>query len=226
MTISYIYLNSTSPRRIEIMKRLMVILDEKDYIFRTNTPIFKEDLDKSKFSNSEEYVRENCALKTCRETIKKCVAEARELQNGDDNFQVVILSADTILTDKNKKKILEKPRDRKHNFIMLEEQIMEESMLCITAVNLVKYDLNEKTKELQCLGRDEYVTTTELIMDKRCMNEHFVQCYANSGEGKDAAGGFKIQENGGFMVKEIRGDYYNVVGLPFNETLNRLYSFI
>ena len=147
MTKSYIYLNSTSPRRIEIMKKLLAIFDEKDFIFRTNTPIFKEDLDKSTFSNSEEYVRKNCSLKTCREIVKKCVAEARELQNGDDNFQVVILSADTILTDKTKKKILKKQTNQNTISIRWNGKIWKGQRRGIKPEVLVKLDLKERNKE-------------------------------------------------------------------------------
>ncbi|OBA26984.1 Maf-like protein, partial [Hanseniaspora valbyensis NRRL Y-1626] len=53
-----------------------------------------------------------------------------------------------------------------------------------------------------------------------------IQQYVNSGEGLDAAGGFKIQETGSFMVEKIDGDFYTVVGLPFNSTMMTLIEVI
>lgn len=51
-------------------------------------------------------------------------------------------------------------------------------------------------------GREDVVT------------DEVLRAYVESGEGKDAAGGYKIQEGGGVLIEKIVGDYSNVVGLP------------
>jgi septum formation protein len=46
--------------------------------------------------------------------------------------------------------------------------------------------------------------------------------YASSGEPMDKAGSYAIQGQGAFLVKKIDGCFYNVMGLPVQETLNLL----
>jgi septum formation protein len=41
-----------------------------------------------------------------------------------------------------------------------------------------------------------------------------IERYLASGEWRDRAGGYAIQELGAMLVEEIEGDYFNVVGLP------------
>lgn len=51
------------------------------------------------------------------------------------------------------------------------------------------------------------------------------EAYWNSGEPADKAGGYGIQGLGGGFVREIRGSYSGVVGLPLYETCELLREF-
>lgn len=46
------------------------------------------------------------------------------------------------------------------------------------------------------------------------MNEDEISWYVATGEPQDKAGAYAIQGRGARFVKEIRGDYFNIVGLP------------
>ena len=50
-------------------------------------------------------------------------------------------------------------------------------------------------------------------------------CYANSLEPFDKAGGYGIQDTASLFVERINGDYFNVVGLPVSRLKKMLEGF-
>jgi septum formation protein len=62
------------------------------------------------------------------------------------------------------------------------------------------------------VGDREVVAVTEVVF--RDLGEDWIAWYVQSGEWRDRAGGYAIQGRGAALVREIRGDYLNVVGLP------------
>ena len=56
--------------------------------------------------------------------------------------------------------------------------------------------------------------TTVFFGSEDVITNEVLRAYVESGEGSDAAGGYKIQEGGAILIDRIVGDYTNVVGLP------------
>lgn len=58
----------------------------------------------------------------------------------------------------------------------------------------------------------EEVVTTEVTFRELGLGE--IDKYVQTGEPLDAAAGYKIQSGAALFVREIKGDFYNVMGLP------------
>jgi septum formation protein len=56
------------------------------------------------------------------------------------------------------------------------------------------------------------VAATEVVF--RLLDEGLIDWYLATGEWRERAGGYAIQGAGAALVREVRGDYENVVGLP------------
>ncbi|HCM89534.1 MULTISPECIES: Maf family protein [Vagococcus] len=64
-------------------------------------------------------------------------------------------------------------------------------------------------------------TPTEIFQKTECVDVYFydlesedIENYLATGEHRDKAGSYGIQGQGALFVKEIKGDYYSIVGFP------------
>jgi septum formation protein len=74
------------------------------------------------------------------------------------------------------------------------------------------------------LARDGRLETASAVTDVtfRPLNDEILDWYVATGEWRERAGGYAIQGRGAALVREIRGDYLNVVGLPAATLLDLL----
>ncbi|MGL4874996.1 MAG: Maf-like protein [Clostridium sp.] len=119
------------------------------------------------------------------------------------NEDTIIISADTIVSFNNK--VLEKPKDEEDAFKML-KQLSGNLHQVYSGISIY----NTKTKERITESLKTEVRFSSLT-DKEIWD------YIKSGEPLDKAGAYGIQGLGGVFVEEIKGCYYNVVGLPLNK---------
>lgn len=109
-----------------------------------------------------------------------------------------VIGADTLVLLGDK--ILGKPKDRKE----------AEAMLTLLSGNVHKVITG---CAVFCGGKCRaFSVVTEVEFYKLESNE--IADYISTGEPFDKAGAYGIQNKGALLVKEVRGDYFNVVGLP------------
>lgn len=62
-------------------------------------------------------------------------------------------------------------------------------------------------------GPSEVLVRTRLVARPDATDEE-LDAYVASGEGRDCAGGYRVEARGSFLFGAIEGDWHNVVGLP------------
>lgn len=115
----------------------------------------------------------------------------------------IIISADTVVTLDDK--VLGKPKDRDEAYSMV-KSLSGRSHKVYSGIVVLNNLNGEIIKEALC---------TEVTFSDLCEDD--IAKYIDSDEPYDKAGAYGIQGNGALFVKEIKGCYYNVVGLPLNK---------
>lgn len=110
--------------------------------------------------------------------------------------------------------ILGKPKDQKVAFYML-KKLQGKSHFVYTGVTLVWQEKGKIEKESFAVG-------TKVTFYP--MTDEEIWAYIETKEPMDKAGAYGIQGKGAVYIKEIQGDYNNVVGLPLGELYQRLKS--
>lgn len=123
--------------------------------------------------------------------------------------QEVILSADTVVS--YKQRIFEKPPHKEDAYQML-SALSGEVHEVVTGVMI-----RSLQKEIVFAERTQVVFWP--------LTDEELEWYVSTNEPYDKAGGYGIQSLGAMFVKEIRGDYYNVVGLPISRVVRELRMF-
>lgn len=122
---------------------------------------------------------------------------------GRINEEAIIISADTIVTLDGK--ILGKPKDKDDAFQTI-KSLQGRSHFVYSGIVVINTSKNIiKAESL----------STKVTFSK--INDDEIKKYIDTGEPMDKAGSYGIQGIGGVFVEEIKGCYYNVVGLPLNK---------
>lgn len=142
------------------------------------------------------------------------LAFKKGIEVAKDNENLIVLSADTLVELDGK--LLGKPKNREEAKIMI-ESLSGRSHNVYTGYAIFK--LSEKIK---------YVNYEKSSVKFYELSDLEIENYLDTLEYKDKAGAYGIQGKGSLLVEEIRGDYFNIVGLPIgkiNRDLIRLFNF-
>lgn len=193
-----VVLCSSSPRRLQLLQQIGLEVEPI-------TSNFPEDLEKSEFALAPwEYAS--------RTATEKLLAVYKRLANEEREPRLLI-AADTVILAGNR--IVEKPLNPTDHLDMLKRLRQTSEHLVFTAVSVLAPDD-------EMLVAPGYIIKTHI--EETCVtfdpevSDDLLAAYVQSGEGSDKAGGYAIQGQGAVLVKQIKGSYDAVVGLPLNAT--------
>lgn len=182
-----------------------------DFILASASPRRKEILTNAGFSfeiipsDADETVEENLSPE---ETVKELAR--RKAQYILDKYpDSVVFGCDTVVAVDGV--ILGKPSDDKEAYRML-RMLSGRSHKVSTGVCVISAG-----KEI-CFSDTTEVTFYEL-------SDETIRSYIATGECSDKAGAYGIQGYGSVLVKEIKGDYFSVMGLPAAKASRALNEF-
>ena len=124
-----------------------------------------------------------------------------------NNKGVVVLAADTVVAYNGQ--ILGKPKDEADAFKML-KLLSGKAHQVFTGVTIVD----------EAGESNSFFESTDVVMYES--SDELIKKYIATGEPMDKAGAYGIQGKGAVLVKEIKGDYNNVVGLPLSRVCKEL----
>lgn len=190
-----VILASGSPRRKEIMDQMGISFEAVP-------------------SHEKEVVEHDIPSKMV-EALAKLKADdvASRFESIEDNL--IIIGADTLVFHKGQ--VMGKPKDR-DDAIRMVKSLSGDTHEVYTGVYIIirnNEDKENKKEENIAFSVCSKVTVQPLTMEE-------IEDYVDTGEPYDKAGAYAIQGRFGIYIKEIQGDYYNIVGFPISRIYEEL----
>ena len=183
----------------------------KRFILASASPRRKEILENAGFdfeiivSDVDENITEDLSPS---ETVEE-LAKRKALAVWEENKNAVVFGCDTVVAIDGK--ILGKPIDDEEAFAMISSLSGKvhtvSTGVCICSADKISVFSNNTEVEFYPLS------------------DETIRSYIATGEGKDKAGSYGIQGLGSVLIKEIKGDYFSVMGLPVAESSRVLADF-
>lgn len=165
----------------------------KEILENTNLKfsVITSDIDERIFENEEPIQL------VLRLAFEKCMSVAQ------NNPSDLVIGADTIVVLDNE--ILGKPKNEEEAFNTLSKLSNREHQV-ITGMSIVNLE-NEKKLVDYAISNVKFKKLTD----------QDIKDYISTKECLDKAGSYGIQGYGALLVEEIKGDYFNIVGLPISK---------
>lgn len=146
---------------------------------------------------------EETITSTNPETVVKELSEQKAAEVANGVADGIVIGADTVVAYQGE--IMGKPKDEQDAFRML-KLLQGNTHQVFTGVTIIQKSAGKET------NRIVFAEKTEVVFFET--EDEALKMYIQTGDCMDKAGSYGIQTAGGFLVKEIHGDYNNVVGLP------------
>ncbi len=164
-----------------------------------------------KFDVIKSEIDENILENELAHQLVMRLALEKGIDIASDNRDSLIISADTVVVYNDI--ILGKPKDKEDAKKML-KMLSGKTHQVITGIALISMDTNNKIID--------YVTSNVTFKE---LSDTYIENYVNTNESLDKAGAYGIQGFGALLVKEIKGDYLNIVGLPVSKLSDLLNEY-
>ena len=164
-----------------------------------------------RFSVEESGYEEDMTVKLSPEKLVRKFALEKALAVARRHPRTLVIGADTVLILGGK--VLGKPRTKKQATVMLRKW-SGRSGSALTGLAIVDA-ANDR--------RIVRIARTKIYFRKLSARE--IAAYVATGEPMSGAGAFTIMEGGASFVRRIKGDFYNIAGLPLALLVEDLKKF-
>ncbi|MQN01190.1 MAG: septum formation protein Maf [Lachnospiraceae bacterium] len=195
-----VILASQSPRRRELLEQIDIFPE-----------IIPADVEEFTLETEPSAVVEDLSTQKANATLLKLL---RSGQHASDK-PVIIIAADTVVVSDGR--ILGKPASHEKAFEMI-SALQGRTHEVYTGVTL--FFLGSSDGRPALTNRKTFSEMTQVSVYP--MSEAEIRAYADSDEPMDKAGAYGIQGSFGKNIREIHGDYTNVVGLPVGRVWNEI----
>jgi len=182
-------------------------INKKDLILASASPRRKELLNRLSldFKVHPSNINEDQYTADSPVDLVKLLAAEKAKDVGSSYNNAIIIAADTIVVYKGQ--VLGKPENERAAFKMLVNLSGAEHYVYTgIAFNIIENKTPVLISDIDC-------STVKM----RDYDDDEIYEYLKTGEYKDKAGSYAIQGYGSLLVKEIRGSYYTIMGLPVHK---------
>ncbi|MEA3323088.1 MAG: Maf family protein [Patescibacteria group bacterium] len=189
----------------------------KKIILASGSPRRKEILENIglEFDVVESDYKEDMTLKLPPKELAKFLSRGKAEDVVKNHSNNIIIAADTFIVCNDE--ILGKP----HTAEVAKETLNKISNQTLDVIT--GYTIIGDSIEYSIESPISKTITTQVIVKE--MTDAEIDAYVATSEPLDKAGAFGIQGHGALLVKEIHGDYYNVMGLPLFDLMESLKKF-
>lgn len=170
-------------------------------------------------SNADEMIDENDPESFVRALSFRKAKEVFDRLFAVGRRDFAVIGSDTVVAfqkdGETKPVIIGKPKDAK-DAVRILSMLSGKTHRVFTGVSVIA-DITDENAAAQCSIRKKEVIQTECSITEvtfETLSPDEITDYVNSGDPLDKAGSYGIQGPFGMFVREIRGNYFTVIGMP------------